>query len=75
MQFTREIVDDINSFGINSSRIGLGLDSQYRPSLTKDELDVRFELVEQLGIREIDIWVERVPDNWLPYLRRFLSMP
>ena len=56
MQSTREIADDINRFGINSSRIGLGRDSQYRPTLTKDELDVRLELLDQLGIREIDIW-------------------
>ena len=28
------------------------------PTLTEDELVVRFELLEQLGIREIDIWVE-----------------
>ena len=51
--FTREIVADINSFGINSSKIGLGLDSQYKPTLTDDELSVRFQLIEQLGIKEV----------------------
>jgi hypothetical protein len=71
--FTREIVADINSFGINSSKIGLGLDSQYRPTLTDDELSVRFGLIEQLGIKEVDIWVDRVPETWLPYLRSFLA--
>ena len=35
------------------------------PTLTEDELVVRFELLEQLGIREIDIWQERVPDSAL----------
>lgn len=54
-------------------KIGLGLDSQYRPTLTEDELEVRFDLIEQLGIRELDIWVEKVPDSWLPYLRKFLA--
>ena len=44
-----------------------------RPTLTDDELDVRFNLIEQLGIREIDIWVGTVPDSWLPYLRKFLA--
>lgn len=27
--FTREIVHDVNAFGLGSSQIGLGLDSQY----------------------------------------------
>ena len=30
----------------------------HRPTLTADELDVRFQLIQQLGIREIDIWSE-----------------
>ena len=25
------------------------------------ELEVRFDLIEQLGLRELDIWVEKVP--------------
>lgn len=59
--FTREIVADINSFGPNHlSKIGLGLDSEYKPTLTAEELDVRFQLIEQLGIRELDIWVSKV---------------
>jgi hypothetical protein len=41
--------------------------------LTDDELEVRFDLLEQLGVREIDIWVSKVPDTWLPYLRKFLA--
>ena len=72
--FTRELMDDLNHFtGKNVDKIGLGLDSQYRPTLTDEELQVRFDLIDQLGIREIDIWVERVPDSWLPYLRKFLA--
>ena len=27
------------------------------------------------GRREIDIWVSKVPDSWLPYLRKFLAAP
>ena len=38
------------------------------------ELEVRFDLLEQLGVREIDIWYEKVPDSWLPYLRKFLAL-
>jgi hypothetical protein len=48
---------------------------RYRPTLTANELQVRFDLIEQLGIREIDIWVENVPETWLPYLRKFLASP
>ena len=63
-----------NNFGpANVDKIGLGLDSQYRPTLTDPELEVRFDLIEQLGIREIDIWVDKVPESWLPYLRKFLG--
>lgn len=72
--FTRELMDDLNHFtGKNVDKIGLGLDSQYRPTLTDEELQVRFDLIDQLGIRELDIWVEKVPDTWLPYLRKFLG--
>jgi hypothetical protein len=31
----------------------------------EDELEVRFDLIDQLGIRELDIWVGKVPDSWL----------
>ena len=44
------------------------------PLLLADaELEVRFDLIDQLGIRELDIWVESVPDSWLPYLRKVSS--
>ena len=67
-------MDDLNHFtGKNVNKIGLGLDSQYRPTLTEEELQVRFDLIDQLGIREVDIWVDKVPDTWLPYLRKFLA--
>lgn len=72
--FTRELMDDLNHFtGNNVNKIGLGLDSQYRPTLTEEELQVRFDLIDQLGIREVDIWVDKVPETWLPYLRKFMA--
>jgi hypothetical protein len=78
--FTRGLMDDLNHFTRDKSQIGLGLDSEtsnnHNPNaLTAAELEVRFDLIEQLGIRELDIWVERVPASWLPYLRKFLALP
>lgn len=57
------------------SKIGVGLcpaclDRPWTPA----ELDKRFELIRSAGcILEIDMWVNNCPDDWLPYLRRFLQ--
>ena len=77
--FIREITDDVNHFGVGSARIGLGLDSQAEFStggrLNESQLQLRFDLIESLGLREIDIWVQKVEPSWIPYLRKFLASP
>eukprot|EP00658_Telonema_sp_P-2_P054648 TRINITY_DN43476_c0_g1_i1.p1 TRINITY_DN43476_c0_g1~~TRINITY_DN43476_c0_g1_i1.p1 ORF type:complete len:292 (+),score=61.55 TRINITY_DN43476_c0_g1_i1:132-1007(+) len=58
------------------SKIGVGFCpaclNQSRP-FTAAQLGARFGLIETLEcVQEIDMWVNDCPDEWLPYLRKFV---
>lgn len=53
-------------------KIGVGLGSWF--PLSEAEVRDRFAVIEGLGnVQELDVWANRVPDSWLPYLQAFLK--
>ena len=74
--------DFIISLGIalleySPGKIGVGFGNHGNRSDTA--LRQRFEVIEGLGVHEIDIWFvdalpkNRLPDNWLPHIEKFLA--
>ena len=81
MSTYRNFADFMISLGIallewSPGKIGVGFGNGNR---TETWLRQRFEVIEGLGVREIDIWFvdslpkNLLPDVWLPHIRRFLA--
>eukprot|EP01119_Soliformovum_irregulare_P021167 TRINITY_DN6997_c0_g1_i3.p1 TRINITY_DN6997_c0_g1~~TRINITY_DN6997_c0_g1_i3.p1 ORF type:complete len:220 (+),score=44.55 TRINITY_DN6997_c0_g1_i3:76-735(+) len=60
---------------ISISKLGVGLESDTKPPLTEAQLEMRFKLLEELDIQEIDIWRTPIPDSWWPHLLKFRNLP
>lgn len=58
------------------NKLGIGLQTE-NPStkkpLTNEELKFRFDHIMQYGVEEVDIWRSPIPENWFPFLKRFVS--
>ena len=81
MSTYRNFADFIVSLGIallewSPEKIGIGFGNGNR---TETWLRERFEVIEGVGVHEVDIWFmdslpkNLVPDDWLPHIQRFLS--
>jgi len=72
--FTSRLIYGVNTVGIQKLGIGLETvnDNNGQP-FTTQELEERFQLIQQFNIQEIDIWEEPLPDNFWPFLKEFLS--
>jgi len=64
-------------------KIGVGLCQVCWPvgSFNAEALDARFDLIDKLGVQEIDIWVDKFSDgsdgqvSWVPYLSKWVHGP
>lgn len=54
-------------------KLGIGLQDDTNPRIPAEELKQRVTLIQQAGVKEIDIWQAPIPDSWMPHLRRFAS--
>lgn len=56
---------------IGVAKLGVGLESDLKNPLTKDQLTFRFNLIQSANIQEIDIWRMGIPDIWWPFIEKF----
>ena len=81
MSTYKNFADFVISLGIallewSPQKIGVGFGNANR---TETWLRERFEVIEGLGVHEVDIWFvdslpkNRLPDNWLPHIKSFLA--
>jgi hypothetical protein len=64
--FTSALQKAINQIGLK--KLGVGLITTVTDN---SQLTQRFNLIEQSGATEIDIWDTPIPDNWWPFLQKF----
>lgn len=68
----------IDTFSLEKVGVGLCPACLAAP-FTASDLEARFDLIEKLGVQELDIWVNNVPDgsgsavSWLPYISKFVN--
>ena len=66
----------VDAFGVD--QLGVGLASYHldtNATWAAWELQGRFALIEYAAVQEVDIWLSPVPDQMMPYLRRFVQPP
>jgi len=53
------------------SKLGIGLEDDTNVKISEAELNMRVKMIQDFGVKEIDIWQAPIPDNWMPALRKF----
>jgi hypothetical protein len=54
-------------------KLGIGLQDDTNPRISDLEAKLRVQMIQDLGIQEIDIWQAPIPDGWMLPLRRFAA--
>eukprot|EP00762_Andalucia_godoyi_P002348 ANDGO_07473.mRNA.1 hypothetical protein CAOG_05148 len=66
----------VEAFGVD--RLGMGLitvNPNTNKPFTVEDMQFRFDAIQQAGVREIDIWDAPIPDDWFPIIRNWLALP
>ncbi|EFA83317.1 hypothetical protein PPL_04107 [Heterostelium album PN500] len=71
--FTKNLNFAIDSIPLERLAIGLETVDNNNNPYPSDQLALRFDLIEQANINNIGIWSSPLPDNWLPFLKQYVS--
>jgi len=56
---------------IVNSKLGVGLECNLYVST--EDIEIRFQYINQANINEIDIWETPIPQSWWPFIEKFAS--
>jgi hypothetical protein len=71
-RFQTALQSAVTTIGVEKLGVGLStLNLSSNASLPYNEMAARFELLEQVGAQEIDIWQMPVPEWWWPLIAKW----
>eukprot|EP00947_MAST-08B_sp_MAST-8B-sp1_P001120 g1120.t1 len=75
-QFVESTGDMVEYYYPTTEKIGVGLCPVCRgshPPLTAAEIEARFQVIQELGAGEVDVWADAVPEAWHPHFQAYLN--